>query len=425
MRFIKRIVAATLTSFILLSTTIVANAETSQNIIQNSERKLEQNFELINQKETEQKTILTEIKDVQSDLLEIENEVSKNKEELASIEKKMDETQKLIEEKKEEIVLLEDKVLARKGIMEERLVSIHNNDQASLIIEILVDSENFNDLVQRVTAVSTVMNADKDLLEQQQLDLQQIENEKIEIDNQEQILKEQNNLLASNQANLEQNLQKRQELFDSVQQKYNTISNEISIAEKDKQVIQEQLNQAQANLKSEQEAAEARATANAEKAAEARATANAEKAAEAEATANAEKTAQQPVVVDQPSAPKNDSDTNSNSNKKTVQEVSKSNESASSNKELYVSATAYSHESSTTGLTATGYNIKNNPNMKLIAVDPSVIPLGTKVWVEGYGEAIAGDTGGAIKGHKIDVLMPSSAQARSWGRKTVKITILN
>ena len=68
MRFIKRIVAITLTSFILLSTTIVANAETSQDIIQNGERKLEQNSELINQKETEQKTILIEIEDVQKDL---------------------------------------------------------------------------------------------------------------------------------------------------------------------------------------------------------------------------------------------------------------------------------------------------------------------------------------------------------------------
>ena len=128
-------------------------------------------------------------------------------------------------------------------------------------------------------------------------------------------------------------------------------------------------------------------------------------------------------MVEQPSAPKNDS--NSNSNTSTVKEVSKSNESTNNAKELYVSATAYSHESSITGLTATGYNVKANPNMKLIAVDPSVIPLGTKVWVEGYGEAIAGDTGGAIKGHKIDVLMPSSAQAISWGRKTVKIVILN
>ena len=61
--------------------------------------------------------------------------------------------------------------------------------------------------------------------------------------------------------------------------------------------------------------------------------------------------------------------------------------------------------------------------MKLIAVDPSVIPLGSRVWVEGYGEAIAADTGGAIKGHKIDVLMSSDAAARQWGRKTVKIIV--
>jgi 3D (Asp-Asp-Asp) domain-containing protein len=407
MRSIKSIVATTLASFILLSTTIVANAETSQNIIQNSESKLEQTAELIKQKETEQKTILTELQDMQSELHEIENEMSKNKEELSSMEQKIEETKKMIEEKKAEIVVLEDKVLARRGIMEERLVSIHNNDQASLIIEILVDSENFNELIQRVTAVSTVLNADKDLLESQQQDLKKIETEKVEIDEQEQILEEQNNMLASKQVNLEQNLQKRQEIFTAVQQKYNTISNEISLAEEDKQVIQDQLNQAQANLKSEQEAETARAKASAEKAAQ----------------QLAEQPAQQPVVVEQPSAPKNDS--NSNSNTSTVKEVSKSTESTNNAKELYVSATAYSHESSITGLTATGYNVKANPNMKLIAVDPSVIPLGTKVWVEGYGEAIAGDTGGAIKGHKIDVLMPSSAQAISWGRKTVKIVILN
>ena len=116
----------------------MANAETSQEI-QNSESKLEQNAELINQKETQQKMILTELQDMQSGLHEIENEMSKNKEEVSLMEQKIDETKKMIEEKKAEIVVLEDKVLARKGIMEERLVSIHNNDQASLIIEILVE----------------------------------------------------------------------------------------------------------------------------------------------------------------------------------------------------------------------------------------------------------------------------------------------
>lgn len=97
---------------------------------------------------------------------------------------------------------------------------------------------------------------------------------------------------------------------------------------------------------------------------------------------------------------------------------------ASVAKEFYAEATAYTPWESKTGITATGYNVKANPNMKLIAVDPKVIPLGSKVWVEGYGEAIAGDTGGVIKGNKIDVLMPTTKQALQWGRKTVKVKVL-
>lgn len=71
-----------------------------------------------------------------------------------------------------------------------------------------------------------------------------------------------------------------------------------------------------------------------------------------------------------------------------------------------------------------GHNLTANPGMKLIAVDPAVIPLGSRVYVEGYGEAIAGDTGGAIKGHRIDVLMPDKGTSSNWGRRTVKVTIL-
>src|SRR4051812_47842925 len=94
-------------------------------------------------------------------------------------------------------------------------------------------------------------------------------------------------------------------------------------------------------------------------------------------------------------------------------------------KEFIAEATAYTPQESSRGITAAGYNIHKNPNMKLIAVDPKVIPLGTKVWVEGYGEAIAGDTGGAIKGKKIDVLFPTVKQALQWGRKNVKVRVLN
>ncbi len=94
-------------------------------------------------------------------------------------------------------------------------------------------------------------------------------------------------------------------------------------------------------------------------------------------------------------------------------------------KEITVSASAYTANcNGCSGITSTGINLKRNPDVKVIAVDPSVIPLGTKVYVEGYGYAIAGDTGGSIKGNKIDVFFPSKSEAYKWGRKQVKIKIL-
>lgn len=99
---------------------------------------------------------------------------------------------------------------------------------------------------------------------------------------------------------------------------------------------------------------------------------------------------------------------------------------SSSSKSFTVNASAYTaYCNGCSGVTRTGVNLRSNPNMKLIAVDPRVIPLGSKVYVEGYGYAVAGDTGGAIKGNRIDLHMPTKAAAYQWGRKNVKITILN
>jgi len=59
----------------------------------------------------------------------------------------------------------------------------------------------------------------------------------------------------------------------------------------------------------------------------------------------------------------------------------------------------------------------------IVAVDPRVIPLGTRLYIPGYGEGVAADTGGAIIGNRIDLWMPTSTQAFAWGRRTVTITI--
>lgn len=88
---------------------------------------------------------------------------------------------------------------------------------------------------------------------------------------------------------------------------------------------------------------------------------------------------------------------------------------ARSGRRLTVVATAYALP----GRTATGIPVAHG----VVAVDPSVIPMGTRMTIPGYGQGVAADVGSAIKGNKIDVWLPTRAQALNWGRRTVTITI--
>ncbi|PFV84736.1 enterotoxin [Bacillus sp. AFS059628] len=182
-----------------------------------------------------------------------------------------------------------------------------------------------------------------------------------------------------------------------------------------------------------QEAAEAQAAAKAEEAAKAREAAKAQAAAEAREAAKAQEAAEAREAAKAQEATKAREAAKAQK-PATQQPVAKETETSapSSSRELRVVATAYTADPLENGYkagdqvkSALGHNLTANPNMKLIAVDPSVIPLGSKVWVEGYGVAIAGDTGGAIKGNKIDVLMPDKGTSSNWGRKTVTVKVLN
>jgi 3D (Asp-Asp-Asp) domain-containing protein/peptidoglycan hydrolase CwlO-like protein len=84
-------------------------------------------------------------------------------------------------------------------------------------------------------------------------------------------------------------------------------------------------------------------------------------------------------------------------------------------RQMTVVATGYSLP----GTTATGMPV----GWGVVAVDPSVIPLGTRMTIPGYGEGVAADTGSAVKGATIDLWFPSTAEALRWGRRTVTITL--
>ncbi|MEH7249368.1 3D domain-containing protein [Neobacillus niacini] len=358
MQSLRRMIFMFLTCVLLVSGTVVAHAQSSKDALHSVEQELEQ-------KANEKDSINKEIDQIKKDMESLQSYITQNREALAETQMRIAAVQQQIEKKKEEIVVLQDKIHNRKGVMKNRLVALQKDDNLNVVINVILESKSVADLIQRASAVTTLLNADKNIMTDQENDLKQIEEDKIEIAKQEEQLAVEQANLGKQQEELNLNLQKRQESLTEMQQKYSQVDEQMA-------GIQAELQAAQEKVRQEQEAARSI------------------------------------VAVSAPAAASTSTPAPAG---------------ASAGVELYVNSTAYSYQSAG-NFTAMGYNIRENPNMKLIAVDPSVIPLGSRVWVEGYGEAIAGDTGGAIKGHKIDVLMPNNAQAIAWGRKTVKIIVL-
>ena len=109
----------------------------------------------------------------------------------------------------------------------------------------------------------------------------------------------------------------------------------------------------------------------------------------------------------------------------TKREVSRGGQNIRFERALEVMATAYCPCSKCCGPYANGYTHTGVPAKRgVIAVDPRVIPLGTRVYVDGYGFGVAADTGSAIKGQRIDVCFDTHEEALAWGIRKVKVFIL-
>lgn len=416
MNYFKRISSLVLAGIIVLSSTVAVKAESNDEKLNNMQQQLQQNDADMQKKEQEKQAVSKEIQGIENELHNLNNTIAKNKEDQAAIQHKIDETHKQIEQKKADIIVLEDKVLARKDIMKKRMVSVQNSSNTSLVVEVVVESKNFADFIQRMNAVTTILEADKEILRLQEQDLRQIEEDKKAIDEKEASLVVDKQKLAKAQADLQDNLKKRQDNLQTVQAKYNQIASQLNLAAEEKAKVEANMKAVQETIAREQEAARIAAEERAK--AEAAAKAEQEELAKAKAAAAKQKEEQ----VAKPAEPVAKDTTPAKPDPKPAQ----------GGKEFYVTATAYTADPSENGYkpgetvkSKLGHNLTANPNMKLIAVDPAVIPLGSTVYVENYGTAIAGDTGSAIKGHIIDLLMPDSATANNWGRRSVKVTILN
>ena len=357
---------------------------------------------------------------VEQEISQLQSEVAVSLEEVSQITVGLEELRQEIETQKETIIETEQNIEAQEIVVQERyeyaadqLQAMQKNEINQNIIVSLLSAESFTDLLSKMVAVARLTGASEERIIEAQ-------NEKEKLDTlQEELVAHKKTLDAKET----ETVQQKEQLDSKVANlRTNLTNNEKQLAE---------LTAQEENIRAEMAAKEAAAKEMAAKAAAAKEMAAKEAAVkEAAAKAAAEQAATTKVATKEAknvqvstAAVKQPEKSNSNTTQ-TQSAPAPKQESSSAGSWMSVQATGYSTQQP--GLsthTATGIDLRVNP--RVIAVDPSVIPLGSLVEVQGLGVYIAGDTGGAIKGRIIDIHYSSVSQALSWGRRNVNIRIIN
>lgn len=381
----RTLLSASMVLLLLLNNTNIAFAEPNSSetqVIQDNKVKYEQLDEDVLKLDTEIAKLNIEIEGLNSKLDENNSEIQDTENEITTINHKIEEAKLEIEDKQKTI--------------DGRVRSMYKSNMATDMIVYLITSENIFDMLDRVQTMSKIISVDKEMI----LEV----NEKREsLDkNANEIQKKQDNLLQLKKS-IETNLNEvnnkketQQKLLDELNSRKDEIMAIIEVNEEN--LVSYPLSIINSDSSSISE------------------------------IQNAINTLQYMLpqlnsnyVIDLVNAAI-DSGNYIISLSESNQATSNSVENSSGYLSTYsMIATAYTGH----GITAMGLKPVRDPNgLSTVAIDPSVIPLGSKVYVEGYGYAIASDTGGAIKGNKIDVYMNSNEECFAFGRRTVTVNVI-
>lgn len=357
-----------------------------------------------------------EIQALQGDISTMLMSINERKSELDSLTLEVAEIETQQEKTLEEIDKQKEVIAARKNQLKERLVALQTSPSSDNRILMLLKSDNFSDFLAKFILIGQLQAADNERIELA------IEEEKKMIALENRLAQE----VADGKAKAELARIETDSLHTELEELQTVLSNNELVLQEiltDKTTEENRLAEVARQEKEAAEKAEADriAAEEAAKQAEIHAQEEAERAvlaaqAKAEERARAEEAAAKESVNKTPVQT-----TNPTEKEDTIVETPTP---STDGKTLTVVATAYSrNEPYLTNFTRTGIDLRVNP--MVIAVDPSVIPLGSIVEVPGYGIAIAGDTGSAIIGNKIDLHMEDLQACYDFSRQTLTIKILN
>lgn len=377
----------------------VAAAAESLDSLQEKEAQAKQSGELIS------KEINSALDDVNAKYAEIER-----------LKTQISKAEDTLKTSKEEIEKTEKNISRRKEAVGDRMKDIQlNGDQRTW--QALLDAENLSDFFNRAYAMTVLQNFEREKIESLTSEKEKLAalQEKVE----------------NTQTTLKQNEEKLQVEASSMNNKVSELKEKMANNEEllaqistDKQKEQQRLVSEKAVAEAQKKRAAETAKAEAAKkqaAADKQAQADAAAKLEAEAAEESSSQASSSSTSTESSSTESSSSASSSESSSTP-ESSTGESSTGSGRVLQMESTAYSwREAGASNLSATGIDLSKESNV--VAVDPSVIPLGSLVKVSGYGFAIAGDTGGAIQGNIIDVHFDSIDQCTAWGRRQVTVEI--
>jgi len=309
------------------------------------------------------------------------NDVNSKYTAIEKLKTKIAAAEETLKTSKEEITITEKNIERRKEAVAERMRTVQlNGDQRG--IQALLEAKSLSDFVNRAFTLSLLQNNAKEKVESLTA-----EKEKL-TDLQEKVTATQKALM-ENETKLQAEAQTMDAKVISLKEKLAANQALISKIAEDKATEQKRIADEQAAEKARKEAAE--------KAEQASSSSTTETSTSERSSASSNESTDNTTPSQQPGT--NDNSTNN-----------------SNGQVLYMESTAYSwREAGASPFSFLGIDLRKQSNV--IAVDPSVIKLGSLVKVDGYGFAIAGDTGGAIKGNIIDVHFDTVNQCRIWGRR--------
>lgn len=343
------------------------------------------------------------------------NDVNEKYQEVNDIRTKISENEAVLEKTKTDIVETEKKIEQRKEAIAERMKTAQVNGMTDRSINALLESKDLGEFLNRAFAMSVIQNAEKTKV----ASLGEAKDKLTELKATQEKTQAQ---LKQNSQSLEAETTKLDEKMANLKQELADNKTSLEKISQDKEVekARQAAEKAQAEkAEKEAKAAEAAKVAEAEKASKA-AAAQAQEKAKAEASSQASSQSSKPAS----SASSSQQTTQTSEQPKQEPAQPAPSTPTTSGRTMQMESTGYScAESVNTFFTAMGIDLRQNP--QVVAVDPSVIPLGSMVEVSGYGIAIAGDTGGAIKGNIIDVHFPTVEQCIQWGRRSVTVTVIS